>query len=112
MESSLRGIRKYAGIREVMAALTAGEADCAAVDEPQALYWISKSESEFKFIDTPIAENQLVIATRAEDSELCGTIAEQYVKMAQNGEIKALCAKYTGGNELNALMQNNPDTVL
>lgn len=111
MESSLRKIKKYSGMQDVLAALTAGEADCAAVDEPQALYWTAESENEFKFIDTPIAENQLVIATRAEDGELCSVIAERYVKMAQNGEIKALCAKYTGGNELNTSMQNNSETV-
>lgn len=111
MESSLREIKKYSSMREVLEALTEGEADCAAVDEPQALYWTAESESEFKFIDTPIAENQLVIATRVQDGELCSTIAERYVKMAQNGEIKELCAKYTGGSQLNTSMQNHSETV-
>lgn len=111
MESSLREIQQYDSMQEVLTALTEGKADCAAVDEPQALYWIAESGDEFKLIDTPIAENQLVIATREEDSELCSRIAESYVKMAQAGEIKALCAKYTGGNELNMSMQNYSETV-
>lgn len=111
MESSLREIRHYGSMQEVLAALTAGEADCAAVDEPQALYWIAENADAFQFIDTPIAENQLVIATRAEDGELCSRIAESYVKLAQEGKIKEICAKYTGGSELSTSMQHHSETV-
>lgn len=111
MESSLRGIKKCAGMGEVLEALTTGEADCAAVDEPQALYWTTESDSKFKFIDTPIAENQLVIATRLSDGELCSRIAETYVKMVQDGKIKDLYAKYTGSEKLGKSMQDNSQTV-
>lgn len=111
MESSLRQIKPYGSMAEVLAALTEGEADCAAVDEPQALYYSARSEGEFGFVETPIAECQLVIATRAADGELCSSIAEQYVKMAQEGKIRAICANYTGGNELNSAMQNHQEAV-
>lgn len=111
MESSLREIRIYDSMQEVLAALTEGEADCAAVDEPQALYGSAESESKFKFIETPIAESPLVIATRAEDGELCSKIAEQYVKMAQEGKIKDICAQYTGGNALNTSIEKHQETV-
>lgn len=111
MESSLRKIMPYGSMEEVLAALTAGEADCATVDEPQALYWSAKSEGKFRLIETPVAESQLVIATRAEDGALCSRIAEQYVKMAQEGKIRDICAKYTGGNELNSVIQGHQEAV-
>lgn len=94
MESSLKEIRIYTGMREVMAALTNGEAHCAAVDEPQALYAAREAEGAFRTLETPIAEKSLVIACRAEDGELCSRIAERFVKMVQNGEIQSLCDTY------------------
>lgn len=106
MESSLSEIKIFSTMYEVLEALTSGEADCAAVDEPQAMYHTIETSDKFKFIDTPIAENSLVIATRAEDADLCGKISEKYIKIAQNGEIKSLCRQYTGGDMLSVSMQN------
>lgn len=100
MESSLGEIKVYSTMEEVLTALTSGETDCAAVDEPQALYYTLDTSDNFKFIDTPISEESLVIATRAEDADLCSKIAEKYVKMAQEGEIKLLCKEYTSDETL------------
>lgn len=94
MEGSLKEVRVYAAMTDVLAALTDGEAQCAAVDEPQALYAAKESKGTFRAVETPIAEKALVIACRAEDGELCARIAEWFVRMAQNGEIRGLCEEY------------------
>lgn len=104
MESSLKQIKSCAAMQDIITALDTGEADCAAVDEPQAMYAIEQfreagHEREFRFIETPIAENQLVIVCRAADGELCSRIAECYVKMAQDGDIKALSERWIGTDE-------------
>lgn len=105
MEKSLKSVRVYGSMEEVLTALTEGEAQCAAVDEPQALYAASKREdAAFRFVETPIAENSLVIATRAEDGAVCERIAEQYVKMAQNGDIRTLCKTYASEEMTNSLL--------
>jgi polar amino acid transport system substrate-binding protein len=111
MESSLGEIKLYDNIDDILKALNSGEADCAAVDEPQALYCIMDISEKFKFIDTPIAECPLVIATRAEDSDLCGSIAEKYVNMVQDGQIKDLCKKYASIDILNSAMQSTSSKV-
>lgn len=105
MESSLSEIKIYLSMEDILSALTSGEADCAAVDEPQALYHTIGSSNKFKFIDTPISEKSLVIATRAEDADLCSKIAEIYTRMSQNGEIKFLCNQYTAGEKIISSMQ-------
>lgn len=106
MKSSLKQIKIYSSMSEVMEALTSGTADCAAVDEPQALYAALDSEDKFRYIDTPISESKLVIAFRTEDSELCSKIAEKYVSMIQDGDIEDLCKKYTGLRRLNSSTQS------
>lgn len=116
MEGSLKAVKICGSMQEVLTALAAGEASCAAVDEPQALYGIeqyqaAQGEQAFRFIETPIAESQLVIAARAEDGELCSRIAERYVRMAQDGEIRALCRQYTGSELNTSLLQGHSDSV-
>lgn len=111
MESSLGEIKIFTTMEEILASLTSGEADCAAVDEPQAMYHTIGASEKFKFIDTPIAENALVIATRAEDADLCSKIAEKYVKMVQDGEIKSLCRQYTDGDMLCVSMQSTSSEI-
>lgn len=101
MESSLKEIKVCASMQEVLTLLADGTAHCAAVDEPQALYAVSQGKQDIRFLETPIAENQLVIATRAEDGELCSRIADSYVKMVQNGDIKRLCRVHTDSDGLN-----------
>lgn len=105
MKSSLKEIKICDSMDEIMEYLSSGKADCAAVDEPQALYAAMNSEDKFSYIDTPISESKLVIAFRSEDSELCSKIAEKYVKLVQDGELEELCKKYTGLRRFNSSTQ-------
>ena len=66
-------------------------------------------KTEFKYIDTPIAECSLVIVTRADDADLCSRIAEEYVSMAQQGKIKELCQSYDLNVLLSSAIKNNPE---
>lgn len=111
MESSLKEIKLYQTTRDILTALTAGEIQCAAVDEPQALRCISQTEERFEMIETPIAEKSLVIATRAEDADLCARIAEKYVKLSQSGDIRTLCETYAPGSMLDSSMQSHSSQV-
>ena len=106
MKSSLKEIKICSNMSEVLEYLTSGTADCAAVDEPQALYAALDSEEKFRYIDTPISESKLVIAFRSQDSELCSKIAEKYVSLVQDGELEVLCKKYTGLRRLNSSTQS------
>ena len=110
MESRLKEVKVCSSMGDVLTMLTEGDAHCAAVDEPQALYAIGQGGEEIHFVETPIAENQLVIATRAEDGELCTRLAENYVRMVQNGDIAALCEEYTGSDGLCRSMIQAVDT--
>lgn len=105
MESSLKEIKIYDTMTQVMEALTSGEVHCAVVDEPQALYAAAQNDGAFRWIDTPLAEHSLVIATRAEEADLCALIAEKYVKLSQSGKIEALCQQYALGGSLGTSMQ-------
>ncbi|MDD6396124.1 MAG: transporter substrate-binding domain-containing protein [Firmicutes bacterium] len=106
MKSSVSQIKILNSMDEVLECLSSGAADCAAVDEPQALYSALNCEDKFRYIDTPISESKLVIAFRSEDNELCGKISEKYVSMVQNSEIEELCRKYTGLRRLNSSTQS------
>ena len=67
MEGSLKKIVVCDSMQQVIEALVSGEAQCAAVDEPQALYAAAHSEQGadgFKYVDTPIAECTLTIQSR------------------------------------------------
>ena len=105
MESSLKEIKVYDTMAQVMEALASGQAHCAAVDEPQALHAAAQNGGAFQWIDTPLAEHSLVIATRAEDADLCALIAEKYVKLSQSGKIEALCRQYAPGGALGTSTQ-------
>ncbi len=105
MEGSLKEIKIYDTMTQLTDALTSGEVHCAVVDEPQALYAAAQNDGAFQWIDTPLAEHSLVIATRAEDADLCALIAEKYVKLSQSGKIEALCRQYAPGGSLGASMQ-------
>lgn len=105
MESSLKEIKIYDTMTQVMDALISGEVHCAVVDEPQALYAAAQNNGAFRWIDTPLAEHSLVIATRAEDADLCALIAEKYVKLSQSGKIEALCRQYAPSGSLGTSMQ-------
>lgn len=105
MKSSVKQIKIFSSMDEVMESLSSGKADCAAADEPQALYAALNYKDKFRYIDTPISESKLVIAFRSEDNELCGKISEKYVSMVQSGEIEELCKKYTGLRRLNPSTQ-------
>ena len=111
MESSLKKIIVCSSMQQVLQKLASGDAQCAAVDEPQAL-WAAADFKEknvsFKYVDTPIAECSLVIVTRAEDADLCARIAEEYVSMSQQGNIKELCQKYDLNSLLSSAIKDNP----
>ena len=112
MKSSLKKITVCSNIQQVIQKLASGDVDCAAVDEPQSLWAASNyndGKTEFKYIDTPIAECSLVIVTRADDADLCSRIAEEYVSMAQQGKIKELCQSYDLNVLLSSAIKNNPE---
>ena len=97
MESSLSKIVVCTSMKQVLEELASGKVQCAAVDEPQALYaaaGFKEGAVRFRIIETPIAECGLVIATRAEDADLCAQIAEKVVSMSQNDKIEELCEQY------------------
>lgn len=111
MKSSLKKITVCADIEELLKLLESGSIDCAAIGEPQALYYIKKSPDKYKYIDSPLSEKKLVIAFRAQDAELSSKIAEEYVKMVQEGKIEALCEKYTSSSLLNLSSQGSSTQV-
>ena len=111
MESSLSKIVVCTSMKQLLEALASGKVQCAAVDEPQALYAASSFKDgsvKFRMIDTPIAECGLVIVTRAEDADLCAQIAEKYVSMSQNHKIEELCEKYGLPSLLESSIKDNP----
>lgn len=111
MKSSLKKITICADVDELLELLESGSVDCAAVGEPQALYYIKKSPDKYKYIDSPLSEKKLVIAFRMQDSELSSTIAEAYVKLVQDGKIDELCEKYTSSSLLSVSSQGNSTQV-
>lgn len=111
MKSSLKKIKVCADVDELLKLLESGSVDCVAIGEPQALYYIMKSPDKYKYIESPISEKKLVIAFRAQDSELCSSIAEKYVKLVQDGKLESLCEKYTASSKLRTSSQGNSAEV-
>ena len=112
MEGSLKKIIVCSNMQQVLTMLASGEVQCAAVDEPQAIWAAAnfkESDVSFKYIDTPISECSLVIVTRADDADLCSRIAEKYVGMSQQGIIKEICEKYGLNVLLSSTIKDNPD---
>ena len=111
MESSLKKVVVCTSMRQVLQELESGKVQCAAVDEPNALYaavHYKEGSVKFRFLETPIAESNLVIVTRAEEADLCSQMAEKYVSMAQKGQIDALCEKYGLSSILSSSIKDNP----
>ena len=111
MEGSLKKIVVCTSMQQLLRELASGKVQCAAVDEPQALYAAANftdSDVTFKCVETPIAESGLVIVTRADDADLCSVIAEKYVSMSQQGKIKQLCEEYDLNVLLRSYIKNNP----
>jgi ABC-type amino acid transport/signal transduction systems, periplasmic component/domain len=111
MEGSLKQVVVCSGMQQLLRALASGKVECAAVDEPQALYAAANYGEDgvsFKCIDTPIAECRLVIVTRADDADLCSLIAEKYVGISQQGKIRALCETYNLDVLLQSYIKDNP----
>ena len=114
MEKSLKKIIICSNMQQVLQKLASGDVQCAAVDEPQAIYaadHFKEKDIGFKYVDTPIAECSLVIVTRADDADLCSLIAEKYVEMSQKNKIKDLCQKYNLNAMLSSLIKNNPAQI-
>lgn len=111
MESSIKKIVVCSNMQQVLKALASGEVQCAAVDEPQAVYAAANykdSSVSFKYVETPIAESSLMIVTRADDADLCSRIAEKYVHLSRDGKIKELCRNYNLDILLSSSINNNP----
>ena len=111
MESSLKKIVICTSMRQVLQELESGKVQCAAVDEPIALYAAANYKEgsvKFRILETPIAETNLVIVTRAGEADLCAQIAEKYVLMSQKGKIEALCEKYGLSSILSSSIKDNP----
>lgn len=98
MKKSLKSFLVLDSLHNVIDALRLGEADCAVVGYPQAMYINTQYPNLFNITDSMISESMLVIAFRAEDNKLCEKIAKQYVNMMKKGEINALWRKYAGGD--------------
>ena len=114
MEKSLKKIIICSNMQQVLQKLASGEVQCAAVDEPQAIYaaaHFKEKGTDFKYIKTPIAESGLVIVTRADDADLCSLLAEKYVSLSQKNVIKELCQKYGLDVMLSSAMKDNPAEV-
>lgn len=114
MKKSLKKIIVCSNMPQVLQKLASGEVQCAAVDEPQALYAAANFKDKnigFQYIKTPIAECSLVIVTRSEDADLCTLIAEKYVSLSRKNVIKELCQKYGLNVMLSSSIQNNPAEV-
>ena len=114
MEKSLKSIIVCGNMEQVLQKLASGDVQCAAVDEPQALYAAASFKDKdvsFKYVGTPIAECGLVIATRADDADLCSMIAEKYVDLSQKKVINELCQKYGLEGMLSSAIKDNPSEV-
>ena len=116
MEKSLKKIIICSNIQQLLQKLSSGEVQCAAVDEPQAIYAAARYQSkdkkmEYKFVDTPIAECSLVIVTRSDEADLCSLLAEKYVELSQKNVIKELCQKYELSGMLSSKIKDNPAQV-
>ena len=111
MESSLKQTVVCSSMQQLLRELASGKVQCAAVDEPQALYAAANYKEggvSFKCVDTPIAECRLVIVTRADDADLCSLIAEKYVGISQQGKIRELCETYNLDVLLRSYLKDNP----
>lgn len=111
MESSLKQIVVCSDMAQLLRELASGKVQCAAVDEPQALYAAAnykENDVSFKCVETPIAECRLVIVTRADDADLCSIIAETYVDLSRKGLIKELCEGYNLDILLRSYLKDNP----
>ncbi|MBQ9901861.1 MAG: transporter substrate-binding domain-containing protein [Clostridia bacterium] len=111
MESSLKKIVVCSGMQQLLRELAAGRVDCAAVDEPQALYAAAnfkESDVTFKCVETPVAECRLVIVTRADDADLCSLIAEKYIELSRQDKISGLCESFNLDVLLSSYIKNNP----
>ena len=116
MEKSLKKIIICSNIQQLLQKLSSGEVQCAAVDEPQAIYAAASyqykdKKMEYKFVDTPIAECSLVIVTRSDEADLCSLLAEKYVELSQKNVIKELCQKYELSGMLSSKIKDNPAQV-
>lgn len=114
MERSIKKIIVCSNMQQVLQKLASGDVQCAAVDEPQALYAAANFKEKkvsFKYVKTPIAESSLVIVTRADDADLCSLIAEKYVALSQKNVIKELCQKYDLNVMLSSSIKDNPAEV-
>ena len=116
MEKSLKKIIICSNIQQLLQKLSSGEVQCAAVDEPQAIYAAARyqykdKKMEYKFVDTPIAECSLVIVTRSDEADLCSLLAEKYVELSQKNVIKELCQKYELSGMLSSKIKDNPAQV-
>ncbi len=116
MEKSLKKIIICSNIQQLLQKLSSGEVQCAAVDEPQAIYAAARyqykdKKMEYKFVDTPIAECSLVIVTRSDEADLCSLLAEKYVELSQKNVIKELCQKNELSGMLSSKIKDNPAQV-
>ena len=116
MEKSLKKIIICSNMQQLLQKLSSGEVQCAAVDEPQAIYAAARyhykdKKVEYKFVDTPIAECSLVIVTRSDEADLCSLLAEKYVELSQKNVIKELCQKNELSGMLSSKIKDNPAQV-